>query len=58
MNTDLYKFIEDIHAATILIVSQSKSNISIIKKLLNRNGFTDIYITEDPFSVADYYNNE
>lgn len=58
MNTDLYEFIEDIHAATILIVSQSKSNISIIKKLLNKDGFTDFFITDDPFSVADYYQNE
>lgn len=58
MSTDLYKFIEDLQAATILIVSQSKSNIAMIKKLLSRNNYSDIYTTDDPFSVVDYYEND
>ena len=58
MIIDLDKLVEDLQSATILIVSQSKSNTAIIKKLLNKNGFADIQITDDPFSVVDYFENE
>ena len=58
MDKEKYKLIEDFHAATILIVSQNKTNVSMIEKLLNRNGFSDIRTTDDPYSVADYYEHE
>lgn len=58
MSDALYKLIEDLTAATILIVSQSKSNVSVIQTLLKRNNYSDIQVTDDPYSVADYYENE
>lgn len=58
MEIEQYKLIENVHAATILIVSQDNKNSSMIKELLNRKGYKDIHITDDPFSVADYYEHE
>lgn len=58
MNTDVYKLIDDLKAATILIVNQNKTNIAMIKKLLIRDNFSDILITDDPFSVVNYYEND
>ena len=58
MTTGIYKLIDDLQAANILIVSQSKSNAAMIKNLLNKNGYTDVQVTDDPFSVAVYYENE
>lgn len=58
MTTGIYKLIDNLQAANILIVSQSKSNAAMIKHLLNKNGFSDAQVTDDPFSVAVYYENE
>lgn len=58
MIIELYKLIEDLHAATILIVSHSKSNASMIKTLLKRHNYEDVQITTDPFNVVDIYKKE
>ena len=58
MEVQLYKLIEDLQAATILIVSQNESDVTKIKTLLNKNGFSDVKTTDDPYSVPDYFENE
>lgn len=32
--------------------------MAMIKTLLKKHGFSDIYMTDDPFSVVDYYEND
>ena len=58
MGIQLYKLIEDLHAATILMVGQNHSNVATIKQLLHSKGFQTIHATDDPFSVVGYFENE
>ena len=58
MKTHDSKLIDDIKQANILVVDYSKLNLTMIKKLLTRDGYHGVQATQDPFSVASYCEEE
>ncbi|MCK5001760.1 MAG: response regulator [Gammaproteobacteria bacterium] len=58
MKTHNRKFINDLKQANILVVDHQKLNISMIKRVLHRDGYGDVQATQDPFSVVSYCDEE
>jgi len=58
MKTHNTKFIDDIKQANILVVDHQKLNLSMIKRVLHRDGYADVQATQDPFSVVSYCDEE